>query len=277
MREFGLIVDSSVQSNFKEVIFKDATIVSLSFIMNDQKYLDNQINNEDLFIENKHKKVTLMNQKPEAFIQAINYQKSLGYEKVLLLLSANHLTNAYNQALLAKTILNDANIFILDSNTFGPGIQFLLEMLDYYVKKNLRLSEIIDKMNQKISQGKTIIITKDITGIKLLKSKFEVPRLLFPTNIISFNKSFKLEKQIISKKDIYKYLIKMILSTNDFGIKSYIKICYSTNVFESKVLHHELCNALTDDNVTLYGALSSSISLLFGKDAIGIYIGNEAV
>ncbi len=277
MRDFGLIVDSTVQSNFKEVIFKDASIVSLSFILNEQVYRDGQISNDVLFEDKAFKKASLIDLKPEDFIKAIHTQKALGYEKVLLLLSANLITSAYNQALLAKTILKDNSIYIIDTNTFGPGIEFLLEMLDYYVKKQLKFNDILDKMNEKIKQGQTLILTKTLTKLKIEKSKFDLPKLLVSNNLVSLNKNFVLEKQFLYKTDPYGYLVKMIQTGKHFGIKSYVKIFYATDVLESKVLHHELHSGLSDANVTLYGGLSCSMSLLFGKEALGIYIGNEEV
>src|SRR5690606_22630178 len=80
MRKFGLITDSLNQGNYKKYIFKDASIVSLSFLGGSREIHRLDESNLDLFDMFKNESFDLMKPNLDQFIKAFKKQKALGYE-----------------------------------------------------------------------------------------------------------------------------------------------------------------------------------------------------
>jgi len=72
VREFGIVVDSTTQTGFKQKIFKDASVVSLSFIVGDMTIVDLKYSTRELFNFSNGKHIKLLNPTPEQFIKSFD-------------------------------------------------------------------------------------------------------------------------------------------------------------------------------------------------------------
>ncbi len=275
MRTFGVVVDSTTNNKFSEQIFKDASIVSLSFMVGEKTFNDGELPDD---LPNKQA-VKVLAPTPEQFIKAFDQQRVLGYQTIICLLSAGRLSDAVRNAVLAKTIQNDENIIIIDTKTFGPGIHYLLEMLDYYNNKQLKLKDILMKLEEKIASGITYLLTDNISKISILNSPnkgMQVLTKLLPIYYaLTFDGGFKVIKHVFGKSSINNFLKEIVSQYNGFGVTPYVKIMHTSNIGAAKILQHEIHTKLKDAKVVLYGEIPQAVAHILGKYNIGVFIGNN--
>lgn len=274
MRTFGIIVDSTTNNKFIEQIYKDASFVSLSFMVGEKTYNEQEISN----LPDK-KDVKILSPLPEQFIKAFSQQRALGYQKIICLLSSGELSDTVRNGILAKTIENDDDIIIMDTKTFGPGIHYLLEVLDYYDNKQLKFNDILMKLEEKIASSITYVLTDDISKIGILNPASKgigvLTKLLPIYYALTFDGEFKVIKHVFGKSSIHNFLKEIAAKYNVFGSPPYVKIMYTSDIEAAKTLQHEIHTKLKEAKVVLYGAIPQAVAHLLGKYSIGIFIGNN--
>jgi fatty acid-binding protein DegV len=281
-RNFGIVVDSMTLKGFKQKIFKDAGLVSLSFLIGSMTISDLKYSTKELINFSAGKKIKLLNPAPELFIKAYEEQKSLGYEKVIYLASHRELTDCMHSAELAQTILNDPNFIIIDTKTFGPGIVRMLELIDYFNNQGMELSSILDKIQKTIDEGELYFTSTDFKPFvtphqETSKFKQRVSKIIPHTYIISLKQGiFKLEKKYLTSVSVEKFFLerikqRMILSPQ------HVKIFHNTLPSKSKELQHEVHHQFKEVITSLYGELSFAVGKDLGSKSVGIYISDYEV
>lgn len=281
-RNFGIVVDSMTLKGFKQKIFKDASLVSLSFLIGDMTISDLKYSTKELINFSAGKRIKLLNPAPELFIKAFEEQKSLGYEKVIYLASHGSLTDCLHSAELAKTILNDSNFIILDTKTFGPGIVRMLELLDYFNNQGLELGTILEKIQKTINEGELYFTSHDLKPFvtpRLESSKFKqkVSRIIPYTYVISLKQGvFKLEKKYLTQGRVEKFFLERI-SQRMILSPQHVKIFHNTIPSKSKELQHEVHHQFKEVITSLYGELSFAVGKDLGSKSVGIYLSDYEV
>ena len=282
VREFGIVVDSTTQTGFKQKIFKDASVVSLSFIVGDMTIVDLKYSTRELFNFSNGKDIKLLNPTPEQFIKAFDEQKKLGYEKVVYLASAQSLNECYRNARLAQTILNDPNIIIVDTKTFGPGVHRLLELMDYYHQNDLKINDILKKLTKSIEESEIYFTTPHLKPFiehhEANKFKEKLIHMMPFTYIVGMKQGqFRLAKRVVGHKGVEAFFIEKAKQRMQFELKPYTQVFHTTLVAKAKELQHELHHHLPDASALLYGELSFSVAKDLGMKSIGIYISDNEV
>lgn len=265
MRKFGIVVDSLVNLNFKGHLFSDATQVSLSFMMNDSIFNENNIKEDQIKKLDKKIELKTIPPKTETFIKAFAEQKELGYEKIIYLASSKYFTNAYDQAMLSKTILNDPNIYVIDTKTFGPGIEYLLEILD--INQNMKFQDLINLLLTSIDKI-DLLMVKD-KYIKIGKIKIPLPMY----EIVLFKDEFIHYKNIYKRKAL-QYLNKYMSKNMLIGEKTYVKVFSSKSSADAKLLAHEIHTINKEVKISIYGVIPFTVSHQLKEDSLGILCGN---
>lgn len=268
MREFGVVTDALVNLNYKNFIFKDASHIALSFMMGSEVITEGMIPNEELFIKIKNQAFQMITPSTESFIEAFNEQKKLGYKKIIYLASSKILTDCYRQANLAKQILNDDAIYILDTETFGPGIEYLLEIL-YSIEKNYHFDEVIKELKEAISCLEILIISKPYLKNNMINL---INKALPLNDVILFKNGFNKIKNILSNKTI-SFLSEYINKDIKIGIEPYVKVMSAFSFKEAKILQHELFTLNKDIKLTNYGQIPFIVAHRFDANAKGILYG----
>ena len=282
VREFGIVVDSTTQTGFKQKIFKDASVVSLSFIIGDMTIVDLKYSNRELFNFSNGKDIKLLNPTPEQFIKAFDEQKALGYEKVVYLASAQVLNECYRNARLAQTILNDPNIFIIDTKTFGPGIVRLLELMDFYHQNDLRINDILKNLTKSIEESEIYFTTPHLKPFveqrETNKFKDTLVKIMPFTYIIAMKQGqFRLVKRVVGNQGVEAFFIEKTKQRMQFELQPYTQVFHTTLVAKAKELQHELHHNFPEATALLYGELSFSIAKDLGMKSIGIYLSDNEV
>jgi len=209
----------------------------------------------------------------DEFIKAFKNQKALGYEKVVCLLTSNELINSYHNANLAKTILNDEEIYIIDSKTFGPGVSSLINKLNQYVQANLKFNNILKLLAEDIKEGMLIVSsdsTEHLPNVKGLKTSI-VESMLPVYYLLTYDNHFNVIKQSYGTNFIYKYLKKIIINHIDSGLKPNITIFHTGNSLNMKRF---LENLNKNYQINIYDEISFVVGHMFGPNSIGFYISN---
>lgn len=268
MRKIGIVVDGLVNLNFKKFIFKDAGVIPLSFLMGANLIKEGTRSNEELFELSKINDFQLITPKTEEIINIFNNQKLLGYENIIYLASSKYFSNVYQQAHLAKEVLLDDDIHIIDTKTFGPGIEYLLEMIHAYENK-FSFDELVKKINEVIEKIEIIIDTDHFNQ----KTFDKVMNLAtFSKNIVVFKDEFKKIKSI-KIKDINNFYTSYINKDLNIGIIPYVKSMSASSFKDAKIFHHELYTVSKEVNLTNYGEFPFIVSRYIGLNARGILYG----
>lgn len=247
MKKIGLVIDS-ISSDIKSQ--DNLYIVSIKSTI---------VNNKEEVIKPDTK----------SFINAFNTLKEKGYHYIICLLSNDEIFGFTSSANLAKTIIEDSNIYIIDSKTFGPGINYLINNLNDYIKSNESINKILSLLNQDINKGIIYLsINKKIDlvyNINVKKSRVKKAYLL------SINNEITIIKQAFFKKIIYKKLKDILLSYINSGLTPKIIVFYTNNNYQINELINEINSKY---NLEIYGVLSKTILHLLNKDSVGFYINN---
>lgn len=280
-RKIGIVVDSTCGTEFKETIFKDASIVSLSMLVDEKSYVDGTLTNSELleFMHSNHK-VKTSQPAPDLFIKAYQEQFALGYEKVICLVISGGLSGTVNSANLAKTIVDDKNIIVIDTETVGPGVTFLLERLNQYIETDqMTADEAIEKLlTQDIPNGQLLFSVDHlgtlVKGGRLTKIEALIGNILKIKPILKYKASkLTVDKKARGTQAVFKYIVSEVKKVLDQGIKTIAKIVYVDDPAPAKELIHELAQ-LESENLTveLYGAISPVVATHLGYRGMGVYI-----
>jgi len=265
MRKIGIILDTTIDKFQATHIFKDASNVSLFFIKDA---------NETSFNTDQSIKVS-----PKAYIETIKQAKNQECKEILILTSSQKLTPYYENAQLAKDILSDVSIDVLDAKTFGPGILYVLMCIKLWDSFNYSYQKMKSLLTIQIDKGSTLVVTKNHT---FMQNSTRINKLLKPLvkgYILSSDTNYHIDKVIYNSKKVLNDLYLKVMGHKGFNEHVSVFVYSSLDTSKAKLLQHELYTKNKDLDIRLYGQVSQELTTLFGKEAFGIYIGyyEEAV
>src|SRR5690606_27690498 len=263
MRTFGVVIDSSTNLNEIDEQFKDASVVSLSFMLEDHEVFNHQVSSSDLI---NAKKVSVIAPKPENYIRAYEEQKKLGYKEVFIFISSTYFSDSLTQANLAKTILAKNDFHIIDTKTFSSGINQILYQLTLPDNYDETANSIQVKIETLIKHNQTILVTRD------LPNNF-IKNLLPFNHIIEVKDDLNLVKSLPKQEQVFKYIKLRIENEKKLGHEPYVLIMYH-DLKEAKILQQELFTLL-NINIYIDDKLPNLIYTKFKKPLMGITIGRN--
>ncbi|MFA7416984.1 MAG: DegV family protein [Acholeplasma sp.] len=265
MRKIGIILDTTIDKFQATHIFKDASNVSLFFIKDA---------NDTSFNTDQSIKVS-----PKAYIEIIKQATNQDCKEILILTSSQKLTPFYENAQLAKDILSDVSIDIIDSKSFGPGILYVLMCMKLWNNFNYSYQKMKALLTIQIDKGATLVVTKNNT---FMQNSTRINKLLKPLvkgYILSSDTNYHIDKVIYNSKKVLNDLYLKVMGHKGFNEHVSVFVYSSLDTSKAKLLQHELYTKNKDLDIRLYGRVSQELMTLFGKEAFGIYIGyyEEAV
>ncbi|WP_349401891.1 DegV family protein [Candidatus Phytoplasma solani] len=280
-RKLGIVVDSTCGGDYGKNFFEDVSIVPLTVMVDGKSYVDGTIDNETLlhFIDQK-KKVTTSQPNPEFFIQAFQKQFALGYEHIFCLTLSHKLSGTINSALLAKKMLNENRITVIDSESIGPGIIFALKRIFQLLEQNTLISyqEMAHQIQQELEQGFLIYYIENLKILahhgRISKFKALIGTLFKIHPIVKYQKSvLTIDKKIRNFRKCFDYLIQSVLKeqTNDNILD--IQIVYVDKDIQAKELLKKI-NDLGYPRIktSMYGVISPVVAVNIGYKAFGLYL-----
>ncbi len=275
MRKIGFVVDSSFGTKIDDV-----SIVPITIEIDGKEYVDGEFDPKITIeaLENK-KSIKTSQPSPAAFIDAYEEQLAKGYEKVICLTVASSLSGTFNSANLAKDMLENENIYVIDTQTINIGSKYILEEALKYVVDHT-FEELLEHINVLIERG-TLIFSVDELGTlvrsgrlgraagfigSILKVK---PILRFKTGVLA------LESRVRRFNGVLKYITEQVETMVD-KFKVIVRITYVNDINYAISMK----NAIDEKNhkniiVTIMDVLTPVVSAHVGLGGMGVYVTYE--
>lgn len=163
MSKIKIITDSTSYITREYAERENVTIVALNYVFGEEtgkepfpgKFADfyHKLNTTKLFPSTSQ---------PSAgeFLDVFNKAFEEGYEEIIAILLSSKLSGTFNSAMLAKNMLEDKSITIIDSQNAASNLRFLVEDAVEMVKKGKSSQEIESHINTK-KLGMHIYLTTD--------------------------------------------------------------------------------------------------------------------
>lgn len=155
--KIGYVVDSTL--NIKEE--KGTKVVPLKVIIDGKEFVDGTFD-YNLVIEGlkEERDIKTSQPSPEQFMSAINELLDEGYEKVMVLTLSKTLSGTYNNAILAREMLDNNNVYVYDTFSTIQGGRWIYEQIRDYNLKHKNFSGSIELLTEIVARGFFTIYSK---------------------------------------------------------------------------------------------------------------------
>lgn len=278
-RKIGLVVDSTFGLSQAFIKEHQISVVPLKVLIDDKEYIDGNID-PDVVVkalqEGKHVKTS--QPAPELFIQAYEEQLKT-FSQVLCITLSKTLSGTVNSASLAQTILENQNVYVVDSETTINGGLYLAEQMISYLNEGHNITDALSYLEELKDRGSLIFTVDNLQTLvkngRLGKVQAFIGNVLKIKPILRFRKGvLDLEHKVRSFKNVILYLTDEVKKMNLLG-KVTVYIAFVDRSVEAKELEHELFQLGEQVNVKITGVISPVISAHVGLGGLGIYLTNE--
>lgn len=162
-----IVTDSCAEFN-EEMLLQNNTKRVPFFIDVNGKHLmaDPEMDIDSLIIDLKETKDVTRTAAPtpESF-----YSAGKGYDEVYYVTITSKLSTTYNNALIAKSMLEDDNpnvkVHVFDSKSAACGETLLIEMIQKGIREEKEFEQIVKEVEQKVNDLQTVFVLEDISTL----------------------------------------------------------------------------------------------------------------
>jgi DegV family protein with EDD domain len=278
-RKIGLVVDSTFGLSQAFVKEHHITVVPLKVLIDDKEYIDGEINPDvvvDALQQGKHVKTSQPT--PELFMQA--YEEQLKhYPQVLCMTLSKTLSGTINSATLAQTIMENQNIYVVDTESTINGGLYLAEMMINYLNEGHNITDALSYLEELKDKGSLIFTVDNLQTLvkngRIGKVQAIIGNVLKIKPILRFRRGvLDLEHKVRSFKNVILYLSDEVKKMMNYG-KVAVYIAFVDRSVEAKELEHELFQLGEQVRVKITGVISPVVSAHVGLGGLGIYLTNE--
>ena len=162
MSKIKIITDSTSYIEKSYVIHENISVVPLNYVFDGQSYVEGFKGEYDAFF-NKLASTNLFptTSQPAAgdFFEVYQNAFKEGYDEIIAILLSSKISGTYNSAVLAKNMLEDERITIIDSESAASNLRFLVEDAVNMAKKGKTSKEIEDFIEKKKKNMKIFLTT----------------------------------------------------------------------------------------------------------------------
>ncbi|HLS53092.1 MAG TPA: DegV family protein [Tissierellaceae bacterium] len=271
MSKIKIVTDSTSYISKDYIEKEDVAVVPLNYVFDGETYLEGFKGEFDDFfrkLENSNLFPTTSQPSVGDFHQV--FKDALKeYDEIIAIVLSSKLSGTYNSAVLAKDMLEDERVTIIDSETSASNLRFLVEDAVEMAKANKSSEEIIKHINNKKNSMKVFLTAATLEYLKrggrLSALQSTIGNLL---NI----------KPIIELKDGQLQLLEKVRGKNRATSKiiSYIhenvekiSICHILNLEEAEKFKSTLEEKFPKASITI-DDLGPVVGSHLGPKAIGI-------
>lgn len=276
MKKIGLIVDSTFGLEKDYVKEKDIKVASLKVLIEDKEYIDGVVDPELIVQALEHKKQVKTSQPtPEQFISAIEEQLKT-YEDVIIMTLSKTLSGTFNSANLAKTILENPHVYVVDTGSTINGSAYLAERVIGYIEEDHSIEETLIFLEEEKKKGSLIFTVNNlqtlVTNGRLSAVSAFIGNILKIKPILRFREGvLDVEHKVRSMGNAMLYLINETKKLLEKG-KVVVRIAYVDTSIQAKELEHQIFQLGDDVSVSLTGIISPVISAHVGLGGLGVYL-----
>ena len=278
-RTVGLVVDSTFGVDQKYAETHHIGIVPLKVIIDGKEYVDGTFS-PDLVVQGLHdkKNITTSQPTPEQFIEAMNKQLET-YDEVICLTLSKTLSGTNNSANLAKTIMENEKVFVVDSESTINGGSYLTEQLVNYLSSGHSAEKGLEYLESLKDKGSLIFTVDNLQALvksgRIGKVQSVIGNVLKIKPILRFNRGvLELEHKVRSFGNVLVYLRQQVEALLDKG-KVVVRIAFVDRSVEAKELEHVIYQVSDQIDIKITGVISPVVSAHVGLGGLGIYLANE--
>lgn len=152
MTKIKIITDSTAYISKKYAESENIGVIPLNYVFGDETGKEPFPGDFDRFFEKlKNTKLFPSTSQPAAgeFVNAFNEAFEAGYDEVIAIVLSSKLSGTYNSGVLAKNMLEDKKVTIIDSLTSASNLRFLVEDAVNMVKEGKTSEKIEEYINNK--------------------------------------------------------------------------------------------------------------------------------
>lgn len=272
MSKIKIITDSTSYLSKKYAKKENITIVPLNYVFGEETGKEKSPGEFDDFFEKlKTTKLFPTTSQPSAgeFLDFFNDAFEEGYDEVIAILLSSKLSGTYNSAVLAKNILENKKITIIDSQNAASNLRFLVEDAVEMVKEGKSSEEIESHINSKKMEMYVYLTTETLEylsrGGRLSALQSTVGNLLNIKPIIELKNG---ELTLLEKLRGKNKAISSIIDKVPTNVKR-IGICHILNVEEAQKFKNILEEKFPEAEVSI-DELGPVIGSHLGPKGIGI-------
>ncbi len=275
-RNIGLVVDSTFGFDKKYAKENDIIIVPLKVIIDEKEYVDGEIDPEVINKALYEKRDIKTSQpSPEQFIKAFETQFKK-YQQVICMTISKSLSGTFNSANLGKTILENENIYVVDTESNINGAAYLAEILIKYLDQGHSIVEALGYLEENKEKGSLVFTVDNLQFLvksgRIGKVQAVIGNALKIKPILRFERGvLGLEHKVRGFNNVIAYLVKEVHKIIESG-KAIVRIAYVDKSIEAKMLEHEIYQIGENVDVKITGIISPVVSAHVGPGGLGIYL-----
>ena len=276
----GVVVDSTFGLEEKFVKEENIIVVPLKVMIEDQEYIDGKLDPK-LVVKAMEEKKQVKTSQPSPDLFKAAFEKQLEtYDEVLCLTLSKTLSGTINSASLAKTILENSKVVVVDTESTINGSGYLAEKVVEYLNEGHTASEAVSYLENLKDQGSLIFTVDNLQTLhrngRLGKVSAFIGNILKIKPILRFKRGvLDVEHKVRSFPNVILYLKKQVETMLEYGKDVVVRIAYVDRATEAKELEHELYQLGDKVHVKLTGIISPVISAHVGLGGLGIYLAYE--
>ncbi len=270
MSKIKIVTDSTSYISKHYADMENVTVVPLNYVFDGETFKEGFSGEYDQFyIKLGSTKLFPTTSQPSAgeFVDAFESAFE-DYDEIIAILISSKLSGTYSSAMLAKNILEDKSITIIDTETSASNLRYLVEDAVEMVKEGKTSEEIKVFIHEKKSKMKVFLTADTLEylsrGGRLSSVQAKVGNLLNIKPIIQLKDG---ELSLLEKTRGIKKAIAGIIDKIPEDV-SKISICYALNVEEANEIEKHLVPKFPNALITTDG-LGPVIGSHLGPHAIG--------
>ncbi|HKL95373.1 MAG TPA: DegV family protein [Haploplasma sp.] len=274
MRKVGFVIDSTF--TFKT---KDISVVPLKVIIDDAEHVEGQISN-DLVVDalKNNRDLKTSQPTPNSFVEAYEHQLSLGYEHVICLTISSTLSGTINGANVAKDIVDNEKITVIDTQSASVGATAVLENALAYAETGKSVEEVIAYINESVKKGSVIFSVDNLSTLvkngRLSKVSAFIGGLLRVKPILRFKEGvLTVESKARGILGVFKYITAQVAEMVEKH-DVVVRITYVDNLAYAEEMEKSILDLNNDKiDVQVRGIVSTVMAAHIGLGGMGIYLG----
>jgi DegV family protein with EDD domain len=271
MRRIKIVTDSTSYFSKEFLKNKDLSIVPLNYVFDDKSYVEGFKGEFDEFFKmlGSSKLFPTTSQPAVGDFYEV-FKKALeDYEEIIAIVLSSKLSGTYNSAILAKNMLEDKKITIIDSETSASNLRYLVEDALQMSEEGKTSKEIEDFINDKKTKMNIYLTTDTLEylsrGGRLSSFQSAIGNFLNVRPIIELRDG---ELQLLEKiRGKNKSILRLIEKIPENVQK--ISICHILNLSEAKKLQDILIKKFPDADISV-DELGPVVGAHLGPKTLGI-------
>lgn len=274
MRKVGFVIDSTF--TFKT---KDISVVPLKVIIDGVEHVEGQISN-DLVVDalKNNRDLKTSQPTPNSYVEAYEHQLSLGYEHVICLTISSTLSGTINGANVAKDIVDNEKITVIDTQSASVGATAVLENALAYAETGKSVEEVIAYINESVKKGSVIFSVDNLSTLvkngRLSKVSAFIGGLLRVKPILRFKEGvLTVESKARGILGVFKYITAQVAEMVEKH-DVVVRITYVDNLAYAEEMEKSILDLNNDKiDVQVRGIVSTVMAAHIGLGGMGIYLG----